>query len=178
MEHMEERTGKKIIALSGPESTGKTFLAHALAIQLGTTACEEYARIYLDELGRAYQLADLEEIARGQLTIEKQALSQSREFVVLDTDLLVIFLWAKIKYRHHFDWMEDRLRKQKDRLYLLCSPEIAWTPDPLRENPYDREEIFEVYRTELIRLGLEYRIVSGSGAARLESALRAIAEWK
>ncbi len=175
---MEERTGKKIIVLTGPESTGKTSLAHALTIQQGTKACEEYARIYLGALDRAYQLADLEEIAHGQLASEEQALSQSTEFVVLDTDLLVIFLWAKIKYRHHFDWMEDRLRNQKDRLYLLCSPDIPWTPDPLRENPNDRQEIFEVYRTGLIRLGLEYRIVSGSGAARLESALRAIAEWK
>jgi nicotinamide riboside kinase len=178
MEHMAERDEKIIVVLTGPESTGKTTLALALAHHFGTTAGAEYARIFFTHLDRPYILFDLEDIALGQLKLENQAVAENSELVILDTDLLVVFLWAKIKYRHHFDWMEEKLRKQTDRLYLLCAPDIAWTPDPLRENPNDRQEIFEVYKTELIRLGLEYRIVSGSGPARLESALRAIAEWK
>lgn len=175
---MEKGAEKRIIALTGPESTGKTTLALALAKHFGTKAGAEYARIFLDDLKRPYMLSDLENIALGQLNLEKHAIDENTRMVILDTDLLVVFLWAKIKYRHQFDWMEEKLRKQSDRLYLLCMPDIAWSPDPLRENPNDRKEIFEVYRTELTRLGLEYRIVTGAGVARLESALKAIKDWK
>lgn len=175
---MEKGAEKKTIVLTGPESTGKSTLAIALANHFGTTAGAEYARKFLDKLDRPYTLSDLEDIALGQLNLEKKVVDENSEMVVLDTDLLVVFLWAKIKYRNHFGWMEEKLLKQTDRLYLLCSPDIPWTPDSLRENPNDRQEIFEVYKTELIRLGLEYRIVSGSGPVRLESALKAITEWK
>lgn len=175
---MEKGTGKRIIAITGPESTGKTTLSLALAKYFGTEAGVEYARLFLDHLDRSYTLSDLEEIARGQLNLEKHLLIEKSETIILDTDLLVIFLWAKIKYQHHFGWMESALRRQNDRLYLLCSPDIPWEHDPLRENPNDRDDIFESYRKEMNRLGLCYRIVSGMGSERLDNALQAIENWK
>ncbi|MDV7398455.1 ATP-binding protein, partial [Arthrospira platensis SPKY1] len=54
------------IALTGPESTGKTTLAKALAARFDTVWAPEYARTYLERLGRPYQYGDLEVIARGQ----------------------------------------------------------------------------------------------------------------
>ena len=36
-------------------------------------------------------------------------------------------------------WILDT--KDNYTYYLLCRPDIPWEPDPLRENPFDREII-------------------------------------
>lgn len=56
-----------IITIVGPESSGKTTLARKLAAYLGCPWVPEYAREYLEGLGRRYEEADLKEIAAGQL---------------------------------------------------------------------------------------------------------------
>lgn len=56
-----------IITIVGPESSGKTTLARKLAAYLGCPWVPEYAREYLEGLGRSYVEDDLQEIAAGQL---------------------------------------------------------------------------------------------------------------
>lgn len=55
-----------IITIVGPESSGKTTLARQLASDLGCPWVPEYARDYLEGLGRTYEEHDLERIAEGQ----------------------------------------------------------------------------------------------------------------
>ena len=55
-----------VITIVGPESSGKTTLASALANQLGCLWVPEYARTYLDQLERSYDFEDLVHIAEGQ----------------------------------------------------------------------------------------------------------------
>ena len=57
-----------IITIVGPESSGKTTLARQLAAHYGCPWVPEYAREYLEGLGRMYEEHDLEAIAQGQLT--------------------------------------------------------------------------------------------------------------
>jgi nicotinamide riboside kinase len=60
---------------------------------------------------------------------------------------------------------------QLQTLYLLCSPEgIAWEADPLRENPNDRERLFEVYEKQLIEYQKDYKILRGGILERFENA--------
>ena len=59
------------IAITGPESTGKSTLARQLAEHYQTTWVPEFARVYLDQLGRPYEEGDLVSIAKGQLQAEK-----------------------------------------------------------------------------------------------------------
>ena len=54
------------IAIVGPESTGKSLLSKELADHLQTVWVEEYAREFLNKLGREYKQADLIDIAKGQ----------------------------------------------------------------------------------------------------------------
>ena len=53
------------IAIVGPESTGKSLLSQQLAAHFRTVWVEEYAREFLNKLGREYQQADLIDIAKG-----------------------------------------------------------------------------------------------------------------
>ena len=55
------------IAVTGPESSGKTTLCGALAEHYQVCYIPEYARTYLELTQGQYQCTDLEIIAQGQL---------------------------------------------------------------------------------------------------------------
>jgi nicotinamide riboside kinase len=62
-------------------------------------------------------------------------------------------------------------------MYILCKPDIEWEPDPLRENPHDRDELFELYEGLLRESGSDYVISAGSMAERLQNALNLIEKY-
>jgi nicotinamide riboside kinase len=57
-----------VITIVGPESSGKTTLARELAARYGCPWVPEFAREYLEGLGRDYDQEDLTKISEGQLT--------------------------------------------------------------------------------------------------------------
>ena len=67
-----------VITIVGPESSGKTSLARELAAFYGCPWVPEFAREYLEGLGRPYEKEDLEAIAAGQLDILNRQLLASR----------------------------------------------------------------------------------------------------
>ncbi len=144
------------IIVTGPESSGKTTLCKALSQHFNLPFSKEYAREYLDALNRDYNQDDLLKIAKGQLKSEQNT-------QLLDTDLITIKIWSKYKYGSCDKWILTQIEKQKSekRFYLLCKPDIPWKADPLRENPNNREELFEFYKEELGNLGHNYFIVEG-----------------
>lgn len=163
----------RILSIVGPECTGKTALARALAEHLGVGYVREYARDYL--AGRTgYEPADVEAIARGQMALEADALAADESPVILDTDLLVVRVWWEEKYGPLPDWLRRAFAAQARRRYLLTAPDLPWEPDPLRESPFDRERLFEIYRATLAAEKLSFDVVRGTGAARLRCALAAL----
>ena len=155
------------IALIGPESSGKSTLAEQLAQRLGLPYIEEYARTYVERLGRPYNYTDVENIARRQcLEVQHDG--------VFDTELLLTKVWFTDKYGTCPLWLEEALHKWRMDCYLLLRPDLPFVPDPVRENPGRREELFETYRQEIIRLGVPYAVVGGQGDDRLHCALNAL----
>ena len=144
------------IIITGPESSGKTTLCKALSKHFNISFAKEFARHYINSLERGYTQNDLVSIAKGQL--ESEINSQ-----LLDTDLITIKIWSEYKYGSCDKWILDQIEKQKieKRFYLLCKPDIPWQADKQRENPSDREAIFEIYKEELEYLGHKYFIVEG-----------------
>ena len=156
------------IIVTGPESSGKTTLCKALSKHFNLPFAKEYARGFLDELGRNYKQDDLLEIAKGQLLSEHNT-------QILDTDLITIKIWSEYKYGSCNKWILNQIKKQKseNRFYILCNPDIPWEADPQRENPNDREELFEIYKKEIASLGHNYFIVEGEN--RIENSISKIA---
>ena len=62
------------------------------------------------------------------------------------------------------------LKHQYD-LYLLTDIDLEWKPDPQREHPHLRQEIFNLYKKELSARKFPYKIVSGKGEDRLRDAV-------
>ena len=97
---MEKDAGKIIrIAITGPESTGKSSLAAELASHYNTVFAPEYAREYLELRKGIYEEDDLVEIAKGQIKSEKEIERSASRILFCDTELLVIKLWATHKYK-------------------------------------------------------------------------------
>jgi nicotinamide riboside kinase len=165
---------RRILCLTGPESTGKTTLAEALAAHFRVPLVEEVARGYL--AGRSdYSPADVLEIARLQMAAEARSLAQSEGLVVCDTDLLVIQVWWEERYGELPAELTVGLAERSERHYLLMKPDLAWSADPLRENPDDRDRLFARYRALLAEDRFSWTEVGGEGAARLAEALAVIA---
>jgi nicotinamide riboside kinase len=158
------------IVITGPESSGKSTLAKALARALGAPLVEEFARPYLNWLGRNYTHNDLKTIALGQKSWEEWHIKNSKaRFLVCDTDWTVIRVWEQFKYGKILYTKDAHFSANTG--YLLCAPDIPWAEDPLRENPHERDQLFELYRHLLDMQQANYLIVSGSVAQRMEMSL-------
>lgn len=158
------------ISVTGPESTGKSWLAEKLANHYHTQWVPEYARPYLENLGRTYTVDDILEIAKGQLALEELTALKANRFLFCDTDLLVTRIWSEFKYGKVHPWITRMYHEHKYALYLLCDIDLPWTPDPLREHPHQRRELFSKYLEALKSDGFPFCIVKGTGLSRLENA--------
>ena len=149
------------VIVTGPESSGKTTLCKSLSKYLNLSFTKEFAREYLNNLNRSYTQEDLTDIANGQL--KNELLTSKEKISIHDTDLITIKIWSEYKYGSCDKWVLEKIEEQKveNRFYLLCKPDIPWKADPLRENPLNRDELFEIYKKELERLGYKYFIVEG-----------------
>ena len=158
------------IVLTGPECSGKTTLATQLAEHYGVSIAPEPAREHLQP-EQVYQPSDLLQLAVTQCRLEINA---SPKLQVLDTDLQNIYLWWQEKFgpapttlqRCYADYSS-----QRDRIYLLCRPDIPWEFDPLRENPRDRDRLYQLYRDDLTARKLTYGVIEGQAGRRLDCAL-------
>jgi nicotinamide riboside kinase len=166
------------IAVTGPECTGKTYVCQALATHFGGAWVPEYAREYLENLGRKYTYDDLGVIAHGHLEQEKRITRSAAEknlpVVLTDTELINIKIWSEFWYKRSEAWIAEEIRKADHDHYFLMYPDIAWAPDPLRENPTGREFLFNCFLKELQDFGKSFSIIRGSYENRVQEAIRQV----
>ena len=162
------------VSVTGPESTGKSELAERLAFHYQTLWVPEIAREYLVNLGRAYAFEDIALIARQQLDLENKMAVKANHILFSDTDFLVTKIWSSYKYGKCDPWIEEMVKSHRYDLYLLCDIDLPWKEDPLRENPENRKELFDMYEEELKGLGVNFRIIRGAGKVRMMNAISAV----
>jgi nicotinamide riboside kinase len=169
---MKTSANPKILVVTGPESSGKTALAEALSSALSAPLVPEFARYYLSHLGRPYEQHDLEAIARGQRAWKEHQQKQAGEWLVLDTDWTVLQVWEAFKYHpEKYFWPKGYGPIDLPTAYLLCAPDFPWEPDPLREHPESREELFEWYQNLLRQVPVPVWEMYGSLEERVEGVL-------
>jgi len=161
------------IALTGPESTGKSTLSKGLAAYFGALWTPEYARYYLNHLSRPYLPEDVLNIAKGQVQWEAVWEKYARGLLFCDTDLLVPKIWMEHKYGYCDPWIDKQLLLRNYDLCLLCNIDMPWEDDPLREHPNEREILFEKYQVALEAMNANYIVISGKGEERLNQAITA-----
>jgi NadR type nicotinamide-nucleotide adenylyltransferase len=160
------------VAITGPESCGKTSLSEDLARHYKTTFVPEFSRHFLLERHGKYSYEDLEEIAEGQL--HSIAVAQPDFILLVDTEMLVMTIWSQVVFGKVSPFITNALKQQHFDLYILCDTDIPWVYDPLRENEYDRDDLFQRYYKKMRELKLNFIIVKGTAEERLKQAIQAI----
>jgi nicotinamide riboside kinase len=177
---MEKKSESLIrIVVTGPESTGKTSISDFLANHFNAVWIPEYARYYISSLRNKYDYSDIEKIARKQIEDYHNYSDTESGIVIFDTWLIITKIWFVEVFKRYPDWLNNAINTLRIDLYLICSPDIPWEPDIVRENGGDaRLYLFDRYCEEILKLGCAYSIISGTGEARMQSALKAIEDFK
>lgn len=167
------------VCVVGPESTGKSTLAAALAAHFGTTWVPEYARALLapranDGHVAPLARADMARIARGQIASEIALAPNAERVLVADTDALSTLLWSDHLFGGHDDELETFAASQSHDLYVLTAPDVPFVADAVRYAPDRRAEFFEATKRELERRGRRFVVASGDWAARKNAAIDAV----
>lgn len=175
---MNTKNNLRRIVVTGPESTGKSVLAKALSERLNGTWIPEYAREYVEKLGRAYDYDDVVRIAHYQINQEREiATRMGSGFLIFDTWLIITKVWLDLVYGKCPVWITAHIRSSKIDLFLVCNTDLPWIPDPVRENGGEmRERLLQIYCDEIVAFGFKYEIVGGFGPERTENALTALSK--
>lgn len=159
------------IGITGPESSGKTELSLALAEALNAGLVSEYARPFLEEREGRYIQTDLDIIAKQQY-LDILNCDDSRDYWVIDTEMLVMKVWSEYKFKSCSPLILEKWQQQPIDLYLLCKPDFPWQPDPLREHPEERENLYVLYEANLKEAGHPFLVIEGNFENRLQTVLQ------
>jgi len=168
------------IAIVGAESTGKSTLAQALAQRLGAdfglrAACvPELLRAWCDAHGRTPTAPEQWEVARSQQDAIEAA-ARGAEVVVCDTTPLMTAVYSRMLFD---DGSLDEVARAAHATMdftLLTALDLPWIADGLqRDGPHVREPVDLLVRERLVRWGVPWALVGGTGEARVANALDAL----
>ena len=161
------------IAITGPESSGKTTLCLLLSEHFKVPFISEYARTYLENKSGAYKQSDLDFIAKEHL---KNILSSSHTVSISDTDFSVLEIWSEYKFKKSSELIKELVSQDLFDLHILCRPDIPWVADELRENEHSRYYLFELYKASLTRHRKNFIEVDGSLENRIKKSVQYIEE--
>ena len=168
----------KVLVLTGPESSGKSWLAAEIQTHFGGLVVGEYVRHFINEQQRDTGYADIGDIARGQLAWEDAARATQPALLILDTHLLSNMLWSRCLFGDCPDWLEGELLARRYDQHLLLDPAgVPWVSDGQRCQPRlaERQAFHQACRDWLQANGQRFSQLSGSWDERREAALQQVA---
>jgi nicotinamide riboside kinase len=170
-----------VIALLGAESTGKTALAPLLADAIADLAgvrtawVPEHLRAWCDERGRTPRADEQAAIAATQAAAIEHA-ARAHEVVVCDTTPLATAVYSRLLFGDDALVAQAVAWQRRCAVTLLTALDLPWVADGhQRDGPHVREPVDDALRQLLAAHRLPWALVSGHGAARLDSALDAVA---
>lgn len=172
-----------IFAVVGAESTGKSTLAEALCVRLTEatgwrcTWVPEYLREWCEREGRTPAAHEQEAIAAEQAR-QIEAAAAGHDIVIADTTPLMTAVYHRQVFGDASMDAAAIAWQRRCTLTLLTALDLPWLADGyIRDGEHVREPVDAMVRAALIGAGLPFVVIAGSGEARVEAALDAVAPF-
>lgn len=167
------------VVLYGPESTGKTTLAGALAKHYNTLWVPEYMREFLQQKWDLKKQKctphDLMPIALGQMNLENKLANDANKLLFCDTDLLELKVYSEIYYDGFCPPKIAKAAVQNQyNFYILMYIDTIWEEDDLRDKPGEREALFSIFENALKNAKRPYAILKGNKEHRIKEAIQLV----
>jgi len=171
----------KKVCVVGTESCGKSTLVRNLAMYFNTTHVEEAGRYICDDAGGIDNMQKYHyfEILFKHKQLEKEALTNARKVMLVDTDSLITLYYYNLGFKDN-----DPLNKafsdvaqgisvlNNYDLYLFLEPDVEWVQDGTRT--YGEQSVREENNLTLKELlkknGIEYATIKGNYQERYEQS--------
>ncbi len=159
--------------MTGAESTGKSALCKWLSHHYNIPFIPEFAREYIENIGRHYSYTDVETIARIQVQQFNALKNQGHFLLIADTWLIITKIWFEEVFKQSPDWIDPEIQKEEISLFLICETDLPWIPDKVRENGGERRNYLQSrYIDTIEHYGFQYEIVRGKNNIRYWNAVR------
>ncbi len=172
----------KLICLIGAESTGKTTLAQQLAEHFNAPWVPEYLRAFCEARRRTPTQNEQALILETQAIHERAALVAAQQsgapYVFCDTAPLLTAVYSHIVFGDLSLYPRAAALHERYALTLTLAPDVDWTADWQRNGAHHREAVNAKIDHHLALARVSIAQISGSGAARLDCALNALANDK
>ncbi|GAB4030380.1 AAA family ATPase [Spirosoma gilvum] len=157
----------KKVCLYGPESVGKTTLAHRLATAYQTTFVPEMARQFLTS--NNFTVHDIIRIGKAQTEAVKAAEQVANRILFCDTDLITTQIYSEIYFQHVPPILYELEHQVLYDQYILLDIDVPWVADDLRDQGNRRPEMLARFRDVLEHRKLPYVLVGGNYEKRFAS---------
>jgi nicotinamide riboside kinase len=176
----------KRVVLIGPECSGKTTLAAFLAARFDAPWTPEAARRFAETTATPLSVHTVGPIAELSMALEDEAVASARAdapadartsspaLLIRDTDLVSTVVYSYHYYGVCEPWIEAAAMQRRADLYLLCAPDLPWTPDGIRDRPDAREALHAEFAERLAMMRATVVPISGMGSARSAAAEQAL----
>jgi NadR type nicotinamide-nucleotide adenylyltransferase len=162
------------IALTGPESSGKSTLAEQLVDYFKGNMVPEYSRIYYKTHEFENKREEILAIADGQIQAERASLKYDVPFIFFDSDLINIKIWLEYYSYRVPSFISSHIDSEPYDLTLLLYPNTPWEADPLRKNAHDRIALYNKFQWHLDNYKYPYEIINELGSKRFQQAVQVI----
>jgi HTH-type transcriptional repressor of NAD biosynthesis genes len=184
-EFLSDNVYKDLIAkvvFVGAMSTGKSTLTEALAQKYHTTFASEYGRDYWAEhqVNRRISLEAFDEIARGHIEREEQALLSANKYLFVDTNAITTYMYA-LDYHGKAPEYLTRLALENARrydLFFLCDDDIPYDDTWDRSGDQKRRVFQKQIIADLQERRIPYILLRGSLEERIRKVDQILAEFE
>jgi HTH-type transcriptional repressor of NAD biosynthesis genes len=166
----------KLVCFFGPESTGKSVMAKKMAEKYKTEFVPEVARELI--ASNDFTREDIIMIGRAQTERVFQKARKANKVLFCDTDLITTQIYSQ----HYLKVVPPVLYELENMvaydLYFLFDIDVPWVHDGLRDigEVKRREEMYEIFKTELERRNIRYIKVLGDWEEREKIIVKEIAK--
>lgn len=162
----------KKICFFGPESTGKSTMAEKMALHYNSVFVPEVARELITS--NDITVDDIIDIGIAQTARVKEKARVANKIVFCDTDLITTKIYSHYYLNEVPEILNDLENEIKYDLYFLMDIDVEWVADHLRDFGNRRLEMFNLFKSELEKRGINYILISGSYKEREENVKKYI----